>query len=211
MIDKANLENLIGSLGVVTCNQVGQYCIETKPQHYLDLARLCQEHQELCFEQLIDLTAVDYLTYGQGEWKTTSATAQGYGRARSVIEESFDNEQLSKRFAVIVQLLSLSKNHRITLKAFVKEDLSLESLCPLWPSANWYEREVFDLFGLIFLHHPDMRRLLTDYGFVGHPFRKDFPLEGTVEMRFDAKENRCLYEQVSIENRVLVPKVIREE
>lgn len=206
-----SLEKIIGNLGTVSLFPTGQYCIETSVKNYLEVANLCKTHPELYFEQLMDLSAVDYLTYGQGEWETNSVTSQGYGRARTLMSESFNKEKIPNRFAVIVQLLSLRNNQRLSLKVFLLEDLRLESLCSVWPSANWYEREVFDLFGLLFKNHPDMRRILTDYGFVGHPLRKDFPLEGTVEMRFDGKENRCLYEQVSIENRVLVPKVIRQE
>ena len=118
---------------------------------------------------------------------------------------------MENRFLVVVHFLSVKFNRRLRLKAFVDKNLTIDTLCDLWPSANWFEREAFDLFGVVFKDHPDLRRLLTDYGFVGHPFRKDFPLQGTVEMRFDAKENRCLYEKVSIENRVLVPKVIRDK
>ena len=117
-----------------------------------------------------------------------------------------------ERFAVVYHLLSIAHNRRLRVKCFIKENRpSIPSVIDIWASANWYEREAFDLFGILFLGHPDLRRIMTDYGFVGHPFRKDFPLIGNVELRFDAKQNRCVYEPVSIEPRVLVPRVIRKK
>ena len=190
-------------------NEFSELTIQAQSSEYLDIAQKLKTHPSFHFEQLIDLCVVDMLTYGQAQWNTQQATAQGYGRA--VIKQSFENQHQENRFIVVSHFLSVKHNHRIRLKIFVPENLTVESLCPLWPSANWFEREAFDLFGVLFKGHPDMRRLLTDYGFIGHPFRKDFPVHGTVEMRFDAAENRCIYEKVSIDDRVLVPKVIRQQ
>ena len=174
---------------------------------------------EFGFAQLIDLCGVDYLTYGLTEWETEEAATDGYSRGvedmgpgRFSWEQRPEAEHVDNRFAVVVHLLNLDQNRRLRLRCFAPDENLpvVPSLTDVWNVANWYEREAFDLFGIIFEGHPDLRRLLTDYGFVGHPFRKDFPLIGNVEMRFDAKQNRCVYEPVSIEPRVLVPKVIRE-
>lgn len=208
-MNEQNLIELFGDIAKVEKNHANEFIVHCDSRVYKNIAHMIKHHEILCCEQLIDLTVVDMLTYGQSEWETSLSTSEGFGRA--VMEQSFDNQNKKDRFIVVVQFLSVKLNHRLRLKVTVGADLSVETLCDLWPSANWFEREAFDLFGVVFRNHPDMRRLLTDYGFVGHPFRKDFPLQGTVEMRFDSKENRCLYEKVSIENRVLVPKVIREQ
>ena len=156
----------------------------------LELLRKLRDHQNTAFEQLVDLCGVDYQTYGQEA------------------QRSWDNE----RFAVVYHLLSISLNHRLRVIVPVPEDdLTIDSVIEVWRCANWYEREAFDLFGIRFLGHPDLRRLLTDYGFIGHPFRKDFPLSGHVEMRYDEGKGRVVYEPVSIEPRVTVPRVIRDE
>jgi NADH-quinone oxidoreductase subunit C len=164
------------------------------------------------FNQLIDVCGVDYLTYGTTEWQTEMTTETGFSRAVN----SQDIENLTSwtkpRFAVVYHLLSLVHNHRIRLRIFVEDEpLVVDSVVDIWPAANWFEREVFDLFGIAFSGHPDLRRILTDYDFVGNPFRKDFPLIGHVEMRYDATLQRCIYEPVSIQPRILVPKVIRKD
>ncbi|MCW8839555.1 MAG: NADH-quinone oxidoreductase subunit C, partial [Gammaproteobacteria bacterium] len=139
------------------------------------------------FEQLIDLCGVDYLDYGNGVWS-------------------------GPRFAVVYHLLSVKNNHRIRLRTFVGDEMPrVDSVLGIWNSADWYEREAFDLFGIVFEGHPDLRRILTDYGFIGHPFRKDFPLSGNVEMRYDPEQGRVIYQPVSIEPRMLVPRVIRDD
>jgi len=174
----------------------------------------------LQFELLVDLCGVDYLAYGRDEWNTE---ASGSGFSRGVLR-GMDDESLPEeieptdydppgRFAVVYHLLSLSLNHRLRLKVFCPDGIVpvLDSVTPVWASADWYEREAFDLFGILFRGHPDLRRLLTDYGFIGHPFRKDFPLSGNVEMRYDPEKGRVVYEPVSIEPRTLVPKVIRDD
>ena len=156
----------------------------------LELLRKLRDHQNTAFEQLVDLCAVDYQAYGQE------------------VQRSWDND----RFAVVYHLLSVSLNQRLRVIVPVPEDdLTIDSVIEVWRCANWYEREAFDLFGIQFQGHPDLRRLLTDYGFIGHPFRKDFPLSGHVEMRYDEEKGRVVYEPVSVEPRVTVPRVIRDE
>ena len=173
------------------------------------------------FEQLIDIAGVDYLEYGKTEWKTDQSSGSGF--SRGVSKNTFgrfkfennpiDSDMQEPRFAVVYHLLSVTNNHRLRVKVYCEDNNMprVASVCQLWASANWFEREAFDLFGIVFDGHPDMRRLLTDYGFVGHPLRKDFPLVGHVEVRFDPSKKRVIYEPVSIEPRVLVPKVIRED
>ncbi|AOE50818.1 NADH dehydrogenase subunit C [Kangiella sediminilitoris] len=197
---------------LVSCEEaLGEITIEIGKDDLLSVMTRLRDHDDLAFEQLIDLTVVDYLTYGQDEWATTEATSSGFSRGQ---ESSQQQRQVwqRERFAVVYHLLSISRNQRLRVKCFVKENrTTIPSVISIWASANWYEREAFDLFGILFTGHPDLRRIMTDYGFVGHPFRKDFPLIGNVELRFDAKQNRCVYEPVSIEPRVLVPRVIRKQ
>lgn len=163
------------------------------------------------FDQLIDLCAVDYLLYGEYDWETDSATESGF--SRGVERQDAKAYALNKpRFAVVYHLLSTKMNHRVRVKVFVDEShLIVPSVHHLWKGANWFEREAYDLYGILFEGHPDLRRILTDYGFIGHPFRKDFPLSGHVEMRYDAKLEKVVYAPVDIEPRVLVPKVIRND
>jgi NADH-quinone oxidoreductase subunit C len=175
----------------------------------LSTAKKLKTHKEFQCDMLMDIAGIDYLHYGKSEWETTQGTSSSYSRARSS-QSTIAWDQ--PRFAVIYQLLSTHKNHRIRLKVALEEsDLRLPSLVDVWNSANWYEREAFDLFGFFFDGHPDLRRILTDYGFSGHPFRKDFPLSGKVEMRYDATTERCIYEPVKIQRRVVIPKVIRHD
>ena len=162
--------------------------IECHANHYLAVATKLRDHAELKFEQLIDLCGVDYSEYGDGIWQ-------------------------GARYAVVLHLLSVSLNQRVRLRVFAQDDdfPVLPTLVEIWPAANWFEREAFDLYGLMFENHPDLRRLLTDYGFVGHPFRKDFPMIGNVEMRYDPEQQRVIYQPVSIELRNNVPRVIRDD
>lgn len=188
-----------------------------------DLLRICtalRDESGLAFEELIDLCGVDYLTYGQAEWETSSATGSGFSRGvnrpDSVSSGSSANNpgtnNGARRFAVVYHLLSVKNNQRVRIKTYLPEDdLIVDSVVDIWSSANWFEREAFDLYGVMFRSHPDLRRILTDYGFIGHPFRKDFPLIGNVEMRYDAEKRRVVYEPVSIEPRTLVPKVIYDD
>jgi NADH-quinone oxidoreductase subunit C len=173
------------------------------------------------FEQLMDVAGIDYLEYGKTEWKTKQATDSGFSRGvskntfgRFTFENNpINNTMQTPRFAVVYHLQSVTNNHRLRVKIYCQDNEMpmLDSVCSIWSCANWYEREAFDMYGIVFDGHPDMRRLLTDYGFVGHPLRKDFPLVGHVEVRYDPSKQRVIYEPVSIEPRVLVPKVIRED
>lgn len=172
-----------------------------------------RDEPQFAFEELMDLCGVDLLTYGQAEWDTSKATGSGFSRGvtRGDASDS-EHDSNEKRFAVIYHLLSVKRNLRLRVKTLLAEDnLIVDSVVDVWSSANWYEREAFDLYGILFNGHPDLRRILTDYGFIGHPFRKDFPLMGNVEMRYDTEKRRVVYEPVSIEPRTLVPRVIRED
>jgi NADH-quinone oxidoreductase subunit C len=180
-----------------------------------NLLAVCQElrdNAEFGFEQLIDLAGVDYLDYGREEWSTLSSTATGFSRGVNRIKEHV-SEPKKSRFAVTYQLLSISNNWRLRLRCFTTEGEPpvIDSVVPVWAGANWFEREAFDMYGIMFRNHPDLRRLLTDYGFIGHPFRKDFPLIGNVEVKYDTAKGRVVYQPVSIEPRTLVPRVIRED
>jgi len=162
---------------------------------------------EFKFEILIDLCGVDYLTYGESDWNG-NASSSGFGRARQAQKSTNQKDQ---RFGVIYHLLSVSSNHRLRVKALLSTDnLMIQSVTKIWNCADWFEREAFDLFGILFENHNDLRRILTDYGFVGHPLRKDFPMIGEVEMRYDDQLGRVVYEPVSIEPNVNVPRVIRK-
>jgi NADH-quinone oxidoreductase subunit C len=199
----------------------GETCIEVLPENWLGVARVLREDEACQFEQLIDLCGVDYLGYGQVEWDTEDVSAEGFSRGvEGTGPGRFDwrsRPQVGRhpqRFAVVVQLLSLRHNRRLRLRGYCADDALplMPSLTGVWPVANWYEREAFDLFGIVFEGHPDLRRILTDYGFVGHPFRKDFPLIGNVEVRYDEKLGRVVYEPVtSVEPRVGVPRTIRHD
>jgi NADH-quinone oxidoreductase subunit C len=177
----------------------------------LELLTVLQRLRDVCgFEQLIDLLAVDYAAYGQDEWKTNEATSTGFSRAVEPLATHAMDLSGERRFAVVYHLLSLQHNARVRVKVFLPGDRPMVSTATaLWPCADWHEREAFDMMGIVFEGHPDLRRILTDYGFVGHPFRKDFPLSGSVEMRYDAATQRVIYGPVEIEPRVLVPRVIR--
>lgn len=191
---------------------LSELTIEVKPEHILDICLALRDEADFDCKLLVDICGMDYLQYGLDNWATESTTATGFGRGVTSAEIR-ENPGQPSRFAVVYHLLSLTNNHRIRLRVFIpnENELIIDSVMAIWPSANWYEREVFDLFGILFRGHPDLRRLLTDYGFVGHPFRKDFPLIGKVEARYDAKLQRVIYEPVSIEPRVLEPKVIRKD
>lgn len=176
-----------------------------------DLWHVCYRlRDEYGFEQLMDLCGVDYAEYGSSSWETKQATAFGFSRA---VDSGYSEPVVEGfRFAVVYQLLSIRHNQRVRLKVRLDaENPVIDSVTEIWNCADWYEREAFDMFGILFEGHKDLRRILTDYGFVGHPFRKDFPLIGNVEMRYDPEKKRVVYEPVSIESRTLVPKVIRDD
>ena len=185
---------------------------DTDAPSLLEVCRTLRDAPELAFEMLIDVAGVDYLHYGRDEWQTTGATRSGFSRGRTSAGEAPD-PNAPGRFAVIYQLLSITHNHRLRLAVRCPDSAEpvVDSVVGLWASANWFEREAFDLFGILFRGHPDLRRILTDYGFIGHPFRKDFPLTGNVEVQYDPDKQRVVYRPVSITPRVLVPKVIRHD
>jgi NADH-quinone oxidoreductase subunit C len=197
----------------------GELGYRVDPEALLPVCRALRDTPELKFEMLMDVCGVDYQAYGKDEWQTSSATGTGFSRGtlRGAPPQAEDAEHATYvpggRFAVVYHLLSITHNHRLRLKAFCPSDERpiVDSVCDVWSSADWFEREAFDLYGILFRGHPDLRRLLTDYGFIGHPFRKDFPLIGNVEMRYDPVKGRVVYEPVSIEPRTLVPKVIRDD
>ncbi len=189
----------------------GQLTLEILPTNLLEVCRALRDEDQFLFSQLSDLCGVDYLTYGQTEWETRDTTSTGFSRGVSAGVYS-EHKDISARFCVVYHLLSLQQNRRLRLRCFVNDKSGrIDSVVSVWASANWYEREAFDLFGIIFEGHPDLRRILTDYGFIGHPFRKDFPLEGNVEVRYDPDKGRVVYQPVTIKGRVLVPRVIRKD
>ena len=195
--------------------------MEVAPEALLETALTLRDAPELAYRQLSDLCGVDYATYGDDEWSTETENVASFSRAvdaSSVGRLTFDTAlELPKRerprFVVVTHLLSLEHNARLRLRCAAPDDdlPVVPSLTGVWNNANWYEREAFDLFGILFDGHDDLRRILTDYGFTGHPFRKDFPLIGNVEMRYDPVKGRVVYEPVTIEPRVLVPRVIRDD
>ena len=185
---------------------------ETDAGVLLEVCRTLRDAPALKFEMLMDLAGLDYLHYGRDEWQTESATRSGFSRGRVARTAAPDPDEPG-RFAVVYNLLSISHNQRLRLKVKCPDTAEpvVDSVVEVWAGANWFEREAFDLFGILFRGHPDLRRLLTDYGFIGHPFRKDFPLIGNVEVRYDPDKKRVVYQPVSIVPRVLVPKVIRHD
>jgi len=187
----AALQAALGDRIVSVGTALGEVTAVVKPGDLLEVATKLRDAPELHFEQLIDLCGVDYSAYGDG-----AASSDQHAR-----------------FAVVFHLLSIAHNRRLRVRVFASDDEMpvVDSVIGVWPSANWFEREAFDLYGIIFAGHPDLRRILTDYGFIGHPFRKDFPLSGNVEMRYDPDQQRVIYQPVSIEPRETVPRVIREE
>ena len=182
------LFDFLKDLGLAPIERLGELTVEVEASRYEDVCTRLRDDPATAFEQCMDLTGVDYAAYG-------ARPRQG------------------PRFAVALQLLSLTHNWRLRLRTFCPDDSfpQLPSLCELWPSVNWYEREAFDLFGIVFAGHPDLRRILTDYGFIGHPFRKDFPLSGHVEMRYDPAQKRVIYQPVTIDPRETTPRIVREE
>ena len=188
-----------------------ELCYEVPPDKLKEVALALRDSPELKFEILIDLAGIDYLEYGNTEWKTYSASRTGFSRGVNRGQARAPHD--GARFAVAYNLLSITHNQRVRLRSRCvdAEDPVIDSIVDVWPGANWFEREAFDLFGILFTGHPDLRRILTDYGFIGHPFRKDFPLIGNVEVRYDAEKQRVVYEPVSIEPRTLVPRLIRDD
>jgi NADH-quinone oxidoreductase subunit C len=205
------IESRLGARAVPLPALMGEIAIEVAPDDLLAVCKELRDAPDLAFEQLVDLSGIDYLDYGRSEWITRDATTTGFSRG---VERAPRAEAPATpgRFAVVCQLLSVSRNTRLRLRCRCGggEPPMVDSVTGIWPSADWYEREAFDLYGILFRGHPDLRRILTDYGFIGHPFRKDFPLSGHVEVRYDPSRGRVVNEPVSIEPRVTVPKVIRK-
>lgn len=185
---EAAVRDVLGDRALQISVALGEVTVVLAPADYLQAMRDLRDSASTCFEELIDLCGVDYSTYGDGAWDGV-------------------------RFAVVSHLLSVTLNWRLRVRTFAADDEMpvVPSLMDVWASANWYEREAFDLFGILFDGHNDLRRILTDYGFIGHPFRKDFPMTGYVEMRYDAEQKRVVYQPVTIESRENTPRVIREE
>ncbi|PZP29914.1 MAG: NADH-quinone oxidoreductase subunit C [Roseateles depolymerans] len=183
-----HLGNVLGDRVAKLENALGELTLTVRAADYAEVARTLRDHPELKFEQLIDLCGLDFSTYREGAYE-------------------------GPRFAVVSHLLSVSKNWRLRLTVFCPDDEypCVASITEIWNSANWFEREAFDLYGIIFEGHNDLRRILTDYGFIGHPMRKDFPVSGHVEMRYDAEQKRVVYQPVTIEPREITPRIIRED
>ena len=200
---------------------LGQYTVEVAADRVLEVAKSLRDDPAFRFQQLIDLCGVDYLGFGDAEWDTTDVSGEGFSRGvegfgpgRFNWSERPEAAHKQNRYAVVVNLLSLAHNRRVRIRCFAPDEglPVVASLIGVWRGLNWFEREAFDLFGILFEGHPDLRRILTDYGFVGHPFRKDFPLIGNVEVRYDAEKKRVVYEPVtSVEPRVGVPRVVRDD
>jgi NADH-quinone oxidoreductase subunit C len=185
---KANIEAAFSGRLLSVTEAIGELTIVVSAKEYQDIATRLRDDPSLRFEQLVDLCGVDYQTYGDGAYD-------------------------GPRFAAVLHLLSVANNWRLRVRVFAQDDdvPLVPSVVDIWSSANWYEREAFDLYGIVFEGHPDLRRILTDYGFIGHPFRKDFPISGYVEMRYDPEEKRVVYQPVTIEPREITPRVIRED
>lgn len=184
----SSLQKALGGRVLTLTERLDELTLVVRDKDWLDAAQILRDHPELRFEQLSDVCGMDYSEYRDGQWD-------------------------GRRFAVVYHLLSVSLNQRIRVRVFASDDEYpvVDSVMNLWSTANWYEREAFDLYGIVFNGHDDLRRILTDYGFVGHPFRKDFPLSGNVEMRYDPDQHRVIYQPVTVEERVLVPRIIRED
>ncbi|MFZ2236398.1 MAG: NADH-quinone oxidoreductase subunit C [Dokdonella sp.] len=210
----------LGQKAVAVSEVGGELAVDVLPENWLSVVKHLAEEPEWRFDMLIDVVGVDFLSYGDVEWDTSEVSSEGYSRGvegegagRFTWAERPRKVDVPNRFAVVVQLLSIEHNQRVRLRSFCSDDdvPMMPSLTGLHPGANWFERETFDMFGIVFEGHPDLRRLLTDYGFVGHAFRKDFPLIGNVEVLYDAEQRRVVYQPVTIEPRVLVPRTIRDD
>ena len=214
------LENLASAVALalpgqlqMVANRLSELTYEVAADGLLQAAAVLRDSPDLKFEMCMDVCGVDYLEHGRAEWKTEDATSSGFSRGVSLVGEALGAVAAGRRFAVVYHLLSVSLNQRLRLRVFCADDAEpmVDSVAGIWAGVDWFERETFDLFGILFKGHPDLRRLLTDYGFIGHPFRKDFPLSGNVEVRYDPEKGRVVYQPVSIDPRVLVPKVIRHD
>ncbi len=220
---KSVLELFTGRFGdsvTMGATQSGIVSLDIGIDSWLEVCRALRDEDDFSYEQLTDLCGVDYLGYGQSEWETEEASSEGFSRGvENLGPGRFDwanrpeAAQVKQRFGVVAHLLSFKHNKRLRIQCFAPDEGMpiVPSLVEIWNSANWYEREAFDLFGIVFEGHPDLRRILSDYGFTGHPFRKDFPLIGNVAVRYDSQKKRIVYEPVEIESRVTVPRVLRSD
>ncbi|MEO8343297.1 MAG: NADH-quinone oxidoreductase subunit C [Gallionella sp.] len=202
---RTNLTSLFGNKLVSMEEKLGEVTIVVNAAVMLDVLTRLRDAAEFRFEQMVDLCGVDYSAYGSDISEGGAYLPSDHAPSKTAAHPH--------RFAVVYHLLSVSRNTRLRVRIFATEDdfPVLASVLDIWPAANWYEREAFDLYGIVFTGHPDLRRLLTDYGFIGNPFRKDFPLSGTVEMRYDPEQQRVIYQPVSIEPREITPRIVREE
>ncbi len=215
-----HLNDCFGDQITISGSDPRMVTIQVQVDDWLEVAQTLRDDPRFAFAQLTDLCGVDFLGYGQVEWETTDATHDGFSRGVEALgpgrfdwKDRPESSDIEQRFGVVVHLLSTANNARVRMTTFAADEgfPVVPSLIEIWNSVNWYERETFDLFGIIFEGHPDLRRILTDYGFTGHPFRKDFPLIGNVTVRYDEEKGRVIYEPVEIEPRVLVPRVIRND
>jgi len=204
------LRSAFAALGVEVSRHRGELTLTVPRERVRETMTRLRDGPAFRFEECMDVCGVDYLAYGNSEWTTAGASSTGFGRAAERGAAAAGNAE--RRFAVVYQLLSITLNHRLRVKAYLDAaEPIVDSLVDVWRGVDWFEREAFDMFGILFAGHPDLRRILTDYGFIGHPFRKDFPLSGHVEMRYDPEQQRVVYEPVTVEPRVLVPRVIRHD
>ncbi len=197
------------SENITLFNAYHEFTLEVSMSELYETLETLRDNKLFQFDTLIDVCGVDYSAFGLSEWQTSDASSHGFCRGR---ENESESQGLTPKLSVVYHLLSTKLNQRIRVKAYCLDKVPIvPSVVELWPAANWFEREAYDLFGLLFEGHPDLRRILTDYGFIGHPMTKDFPVSGHVEMRYDAEQKRCVYEPIDLEDRVLVPKVIRDD
>lgn len=215
------LSSLITKFGAKSIIDFNELTVEIDKKNARSFLAALKNKTSFCFEQLVEIAGVDYAAYGIEEWDV-EASNHGFsrgvdetsvGRAEASLNKVIDNSDMKGRFAVVYHLLSITQNARLRVKVYLDNDAlpMLDSVVDIWASANWLEREVYDMFGIVFEGHPDLRRILTDYGFIGHPLRKDFPLTGHVEVRYDPELKRVVYQPVTIESRVVIPRVIRKE
>ena len=205
-----DLSERFADKGCVLTQELAELTLRVPKEHWPEVAVMLRDDANFAFEQAIDVCGVDYIGYGEDEWITSDASSSGFGRGQ--VRQRNVEESGTDRFAVVYHLLSMTLNNRLRVKVFLdSDDPRIDSMVSVWSGVDWFEREAFDLYGILFEGHHDLRRILTDYGFIGHPMRKDFPLTGNVEMRYDEETKRVIYQPVSIEQRPQVPKVIRLE
>jgi len=203
------LHEAFGDKGCALSRALGELTLEVPRERLIEVMEALHGAEAFQFEQCIDLCGIDYSAYGRSEWSAGTDSVSGFSRA---VERAAFEPDPKNRFGVVYHLQSVALNRRLRVRTLLDSDEPIvDSVVGIWAGVNWFEREAFDMYGILFDGHPDLRRILTDYGFIGHPFRKDFPLEGHVEMRYDPEQKRVVYEPVKLEPRVLVPRVIRDD